>query len=128
MFKLSERSKQRLEGVDKRLIEVIEKALTISKVDFGIPEYGGIRREEEQHKLFLDGKSKCDGRYKKSKHQLGKAFDVYAYVDGKASWEVYHLSQVACAILQSSILLGYKLQWGGLWVNFLDTPHFELIE
>lgn len=128
MFKFSKRSLERLEGIDHRLVEIAKKALTISKVDFGIPEYGGLRREDEQHKLFLDGKSKADGRYKKSKHQEGKAFDIYAYVDGKASWDISHLAQVSSAILQSAILLGYDIQWGGLWVNFIDSPHFELID
>ena len=66
MYKLSEASKERLEGVDSRLLEIIDLALTISKIDFGIPRDGGIRTPEQQNKLFNDGLSKCDGYEKKS--------------------------------------------------------------
>jgi len=115
-----------MEGVDENLISIAKEALSLSKIDFGIPQYGGLRREDEQHKLFLDGKSKADGLYKKSYHQSGKALDVYAYVDGKASWSVEHLSQIACAMFQAAINQGVKLEWGGLWKNFIDMPHFQV--
>lgn len=127
-YKYSERSKIRMRGIDPRLIEVLELAITITKVDFGIPEYGGLRTQDEQHKLFTKGLSKADGLYSKSKHQSGLAFDVFAYVDGRATWDIFYMSQVACAILQAANTLGYKLSWGGLWESFIDTPHFELGE
>jgi len=128
MFQFSSRSKKRMEGVDERLVKVAEEALKLTKVDFGIPEYGGWRSPEQQHKLYLDGKSKADGLYKKSYHQSGMALDVYAYVEGKASWDEGHLAQVACAMFQAAMNLGYKIEWGGLWKNFLDMPHFQLME
>ena len=127
-FKLSNKSKERLKGVDYRLIKVIDLALAISAVDFGIPEFGGFRTTEQQAHLFEMKKSKCDGKKDKSLHQLAMAFDVYAYVDGAASWDKYHLTQVAVAILQAAGLLGYQLHWGGLWKSFVDMPHFELVE
>jgi peptidoglycan L-alanyl-D-glutamate endopeptidase CwlK len=126
MFKLSDSSKERLSGVDTRLIKIIDLALTISVIDFGIPEDGGYRTADRQKELFDKKISKCDGKKNKSKHQLAMAFDVYAYVDGKASWDKYHLTQVAAAILQSAGMLGYQLAWGGLWKNFVDMPHFQL--
>tara|TARA_R110002126_G_scaffold15506_5_gene63492 strand:- start:1708 stop:2103 length:396 start_codon:yes stop_codon:yes gene_type:complete len=127
-FKFSRNSLKRLEGVDERVLNIVKEAIKITKIDFGIPEYGGWRSPEQQHKLYLDEKSNCDGLYKKSKHQSGKAVDVYAYVDGKASWDIEYMSQIACAFLQAAIKLGYDIQWGGLWINFIDTPHFEIIE
>lgn len=127
MFELSSRSKERLSGVDTRLIKIIDLALTISLIDFGIPEYGGYRTSEQQKALFDKKLSKCDGINNKSNHQLSMAFDVYAYVDGKASWDRYHLTQVAAAILQAASMLGYSLSWGGLWKgDFTDMPHFEV--
>jgi len=128
MFKFSKRSKKRMEGVNLKLIEVAEKAILISKVDFGIPREGGVRTASQQHRLFLDGKSNADGLYKKSNHQFGNALDVYAYVDGNASWEVGDLAQIACAFLQASIESDVRIGWGGFWVSFSDMPHFELIE
>lgn len=127
-MQFSQRSLMRLEGVDERLVEVLERAINVTKIDFGIPPYGGVRTPEEQALLFKEGKSKADGYLKKSKHQDGKAVDVYAYVDGKASWEKEHLALVACAILESASRLGYRLRWGGLFSSFEDMPHFELVE
>lgn len=111
---------------DPRLVETAMLAIKISKVDFGIPEFGGKRTTTEQYELFNRGASKCDGLRIKSKHQSGLALDVYAYVDGKASWKVDHLTAVAVAMLQAANQLGYKLSWGGLWQSFKDLPHFQL--
>ena len=114
-FYLSEKSKQRLNGVDTKLREVVFLAIKITKVDFGIPAYGGIRTKEEQNQLFRDNKSKADGYIKYSRHQSGEAVDFYAYVDGEASYEPEHLSMVACALLQAASMLGVSVSWGGLW-------------
>ena len=54
-FKFSSRSISRMSNVDNRLQEIAHLALQISRVDFGIPAYGGFRSTEEQAKLF-DGK------------------------------------------------------------------------
>jgi peptidoglycan L-alanyl-D-glutamate endopeptidase CwlK len=125
-FKLSARSYERLKGVDNRIFSIIELALTITAIDFGIPKYGGLRTAVDQRNLFKAGSTKCDGIEIKSEHQSGFAFDIYAYVDGKASWDRSHLTQVAAAILQAAALLGYPLAWGGLWKSWQDMPHFQL--
>jgi peptidoglycan L-alanyl-D-glutamate endopeptidase CwlK len=128
MFKLSENSKLRRDGVDNRLIEISNLALKISTIDFGHPADAGIRTAERQNELFKTGKSLCDGYKIKSKHQSGKALDFYAYVDGKASWKIEHLTLVAAAFLQAASVLGYKLHWGGFWKTFQDYPHVELVD
>jgi len=127
-FAFSETSLRRMDGVDPRLKHIAQLALTISRVDFGIPEYGGLRTEEEQRELFDSGASKRDGKDKKSYHQSGKALDFYAYVDGRASWDELHLAMVAAAFLQAASILGHSLQWGGLWEDFQDMPHVQLLE
>ena len=125
-FKLSARSQERLNGVDNRIFNIVELALTITQVDFGIPEHGGLRGAREQRKLFDKMLSKCDGIEIESEHQSGLAFDIFAYVDGKPSWDRYHLTQVAAALLQAAALLGYPLTWGGNWKSWQDMPHFQL--
>ncbi len=126
MFQFSQRSLERREGVDRRLIEISDLAIQTSVIDFGIPEFGGLRTQKDQRGLFTQGSSRCDGITNKSFHQTGGALDVYAYVDGKASWEREHLAMVACAMLQAASTLGYKLEWGGLWP--WDMPHFQLVD
>lgn len=127
-FKLGTSSRKNLEGVNPKLIQVIEYALTKSKVDFGIPKLGGMRTSLEQRKLFIEGKSQLDGYEKKSAHQSGDAFDIFAYVDGKASYEEKDLLQCATAILHAASVHGLALEWGGLWLNFVDMPHFQITE
>lgn len=127
-FKFSQRSIERMQDVDQRLIDVATRALEISPIDFGIPQDGGLRTGDRQFELYAMGKSKADGYTKKSRHQDGGALDVYAYVDGKASWEKEHLAIVAAAMLQAAIELGVKIEWGGLWKSFQDMPHFQLVD
>lgn len=127
-FALSASSKRNLHGVTPKLIEVIELALTITGIDFGIPKDGGLRTAAQQNELFKARKSQLDGYSKKSNHQTGNAFDVFAYVNGKASWDESHLTHVATAILSAASQLGVPIKWGGHWRNFKDMPHFELAE
>lgn len=126
MFKLGSSSINNLTGIDERLISIAELAIKISPIDFGVPSTGGLRTTEDQAALFTKGVSKCDGRINKSYHQSGKAVDLYAYVEGKASWDKLQLSIIAASMLQASAQLGYELKWGGLWKSWQDYPHFEL--
>ena len=54
-FKLSRRSLDRLEGVDERLVAVVNHAITATKVDFGVIQ--GLRTLEMQKELVAKGAS-----------------------------------------------------------------------
>lgn len=125
MFKLSSNSSKNLIGINDYLIDVVELAITFTPIDFGIPKLGGYRSAKDQHKLYTDGKSKCDGYENISAHQTGSAFDFFAYVDGKASWKPIHLAQVWGAIHAAGRQLNVDLEWGGNWVSFQDMPHVQ---
>lgn len=127
-YKLSKTSLNNIREIHPELQDVVKLAIQITKVDFGIPSTGGYRTAETQHQLYLDGKSQLDGYERKSNHQTGNAVDVFAYVDGNASWDEHHLAMVACAMLEAASRLGVNLRWGGLWENFVDMPHFERVE
>ncbi len=126
MFALSQRSQKHLQGVDERLIKVVETALTLTNVDFGVPNTGGVRTAEQQLALYNAGKSTLDGYGKRSNHQDGVAVDVFAYVDGEASWDKGDLAEVATAMFAAAQVQGIKIKWGGHWKSFKDYPHFEL--
>lgn len=131
MFKFSDKSKERMRGVDDDLQRVFNYALTISPIDFGIPEDGGVRTAERQnmlHKTFKDGKrlSACDGYDDISRHQDGDALDFYAYVDGKASWNPMHLALVAAAILTAASHLGVAIEWGGFFGAKDGDPGWDM--
>ena len=49
MYKLSQRSLDRLDGLDPRLVAVVKAAIHVSKIDFGV--ICGMRTVEEQREL-----------------------------------------------------------------------------
>lgn len=137
MFALSERSKTNRIGVDPRLIQISDRAIQITKVDFGIGRDGGLRSNERQAELFKTGASKCDGVTKRSPHQDGKALDATAYIDGEEMWEHKYYAMIAVAFFQAANELGYRIRWGGMFKEGRvvdgvpygwDCPHFELVD
>ena len=126
MYKLSKRSLGRLEGINPVLIDIVKEAIKNSPYDFGIPNYGGLRTTEDQQTLFNNGVSKCDGVKRKSYHQSGNAFDIYAYVDGKASWNKSQLRLIARHIQNIAKRdFNVYLKWCGDFRSFKDMPHFQ---
>ena len=126
MYKFSKRSLRVLSTVDERLQAVFLEAIEESPIDFGIPNTGGLRTAEMQNDLYLANKSQLDGYIKPSYHQTGLAVDVYGYVDGKASWDTGHLTEIADTIKSVALRHGLKIVWGGDWTNFVDMPHFQI--
>ena len=78
-FKLSQRSRDKLEGVDAGLIAVVDYAIAVTKIDFGV--ICGLRSIEEQRELVAKGASKT----LKSKHIDGYAVDLMAYIGSSGS-------------------------------------------
>ena len=52
-YQLGKRSKDRLLGVDPRMVAVVEKAITISEQDFSV--ICGLRTVQEQEALVAQG-------------------------------------------------------------------------
>lgn len=148
-FKLSKRSLARLEGVRPELVAVVQRAITITNVDFGVIQ--GLRTIEEQRELVAKGASQT----MKSKHLTGEAVDVMAYVGSRGSWEMSLYDDIADAFKLAAIEEDVQIRWGAAWqVNdlrewdgtmqdamdeyidlrrsqgrrpFIDGPHFELM-
>ncbi len=149
MFKLSQRSIDKLNGVDDALVAVTELAIEYTKIDFGVT--CGLRTIEEQRALVDSGASQTMN----SKHITGQAVDVVAYVSGRVCWEANVYDDVADAFKIAATELGTSVRWGGAWTvpdiidwdgtmeqamnryidirrsegkrPFIDAPHFELI-
>ncbi len=147
-YKLSQRSLDRLEGVDERLQSVVKSAIGMTKTDFGV--ICGLRTIEEQRKLVDKGASKT----MKSKHIGGNAVDLMAYIGSRGSWELNLYDDLADSMKEAAIHLGVPVRWGAAWhINdirewdgtmeeamnayvdlrrsqgrrpFIDGPHFEL--
>lgn len=119
---MDQKSKERLKGVDERLVQVVELAFQHTKVPFIVTE--GLRTKERQAVLVKQGASKT----MKSKHIIGKAVDVAPIVDGKVRWDWPLFYPIADAMKAAAALLDVQIVWGGDWKTFKDGPHFELRE
>lgn len=129
MYKLSDRSLDRLEGVKPILIQIVKRGIMDSPHDFGIPLSGGFRSAADQFILFKKGASKCDGYKNKSYHQSGNALDIYIYENGKANWDKDKLQAVAFHLQEIAWMeFDIVLEWGGLWTSWQDYPHFQIKE
>ena len=154
MYHLGKKSRERLQGVNPVLIELIEDALKVSPIDFGIPRHGGLRTAQDQHELWQKGRilknstlnpslrsswevvnksqviTYTDGYERKSYHQSGNAFDVYAFINNKASWKKHHLAMVAGALMSKAKKKGINLEWGASFrsstFDGFDFPHFQI--
>lgn len=119
-YKLSQRSKRRLNGLHQDLIRVVCRAIELTEVDFTVLE--GLRTEARQQELVAAGASKT----MRSRHLTGHAVDLGAYVAGSVRWDwpLYH--KIADAMKQAAAELEVPLEWGGDWQTFKDGPHFQL--
>ena len=108
-FKLSRRSLDRLEGIDDGLQAVVKMAITLTKTDFGVVQ--GMRTIEQQKELVAKGASQT----MRSKHLEGKAFDIMAFVNGRASWELNLYDDLADAIKEAATNVGVPVCWGAAW-------------
>ena len=123
-FKLSQRSLDRMKGVDERLVNVVKRAIEISEVDFMVTE--GLRTEARQKQLVAAGASQT----MKSKHLVGKAVDLAAVVDGKIRWDFGLYYKIASAMYRAAKILNVNLTWGSVWdksVLELDDPEKDVL-
>lgn len=123
-FKLSQRSLDRMKGVDERLVNVVKRAIEISEVDFMVTE--GLRTEARQKQLVAAGASKT----MKSKHIIGKAVDLAAVVDGQVRWDFGLYYKIAKAMIRAAKILNVDLTWGAVWdksVLDLDNPEKDVL-
>ena len=108
-FRLSAASLAKLEGVDTNLASVVKRAIQITLVDFSVIE--GLRTVEQQRILVAKGASQTMD----SKHITGRAVDLMAYVDGRASWELNLYDDIALAMKYAATELKVKIRWGAAW-------------
>ena len=153
-FNLSSRSRGKLEGVHPDMVGVVERAIELTKIDFGVTY--GVRTVEEQEKLVAAGRSQT----MKSKHLIqdsgySHAVDVVAYDGSDVVWEINVYDDICDAFKQAAEEKGVAIKWGAAWSEgdfrsysgtaedammtyvdlrrsqgrrpFIDGPHFELM-
>tara|TARA_R100000234_G_C4996453_1_gene178191 strand:- start:83 stop:550 length:468 start_codon:yes stop_codon:yes gene_type:complete len=153
-FRLSQRSLDRLEGVHPDMTAVVERAIQLTDVDFGVTQ--GVRTLDEQKANVAAGRSQT----MRSKHLLqddgfSHAVDVVAYVGSDVSWELNLYDNICDAFKKAAQEVGCSIKWGAAWSEgdirsypgsaedammayvdlrrsqgrrpFIDAPHFELM-
>ncbi len=120
MFVLGSVSKNNLKGVHPDLVKVVERAISLTTVDFRVIE--GLRSKQRQVELVNKGASKTLN----SRHITGHAVDVAALVGGTIRWDWPLYDKIAKAFKQAAKELNIPIVWGGDWKTFKDGPHFEL--
>ena len=108
-YKLSQRSLDRLVGVNDDLIAVVKFAINATKTDFGVIQ--GLRTIEQQKELVAKGASQT----MKSKHLDGNAVDLMAYINGRGSWELNLYDDLADAMKEGAQMAGVAVRWGAAW-------------
>lgn len=134
MPSFSQRSQDRLNTCDPRLVEVFEEV--IKHWDCTILQ--GVRPKEEQDEYFRTGRSKV--QWPNSKHNVlnpgdkSRAVDVAPYpIDWNDTRRFDYFAGFVKGIATSK---GITLRWGGDWdgdneqkdQTFNDLPHFEIKE
>ena len=124
MPRFGKRSRERLKGVNAKLVNVLNELVKI--MDVTIIE--GVRSKERQEELLEKGKTKV----KYSRHMEGKAVDLAPYpIDWNDRERFHYMGGMVRGIGQQ---LGIKIRWGGDWDSdgeiadnkFDDLVHVEI--
>jgi peptidoglycan L-alanyl-D-glutamate endopeptidase CwlK len=131
MYTFGKMSRERLASCDDRLQRICWDAIDLGIMDFSV--ICGYRNEEEQNRLFHEGKTKLG--YPNSKHnkQLSHAVDLVPYPIDWSDHKRFHV--LAGIIITVAKCKAIDLRWGGDWdgdmdlndQSFIDLPHFELV-
>lgn len=119
-FALGSKSRTNLQGVHPHLVEVVERAIQVTPVDFQVFE--GLRTRDRQARLVAQGASQTmDSRHLPGRDGLGHAVDLVPLIDfdkdGRAElrWDWSLCCRVADAVRRASLELKVPIRWGGVW-------------
>ena len=150
-YQLSQKSLDKLKGVDERLVKVVKRTIELSPIDFMVLE--GVRTREQCMINYGKGRTaaQCQAKgvpakYAKpaaakvtwlnnpfaSKHVSGKAVDLVPY---PVDWnDLKKFDAIAKAMFAAAKELNIKIRWGADWDGDgkprergeSDSPHFEI--
>jgi peptidoglycan L-alanyl-D-glutamate endopeptidase CwlK len=140
-YVLGAQSRANLRGVHPDLIQVVERAIKLSPVDFSVLE--GVRTPARQKELYAQGRTKpgqivtwtlTSNHFAKA-DGYGHAIDLVPYpVDWEGPARFPKFDAIAKAMFTASEEVGVPIRWGADWDRDgkprergeTDSPHFEL--
>lgn len=142
-YGFGDRSRKNLEGVHPKMVDVAERAIELSDVDFFVNE--GVRTMERQKSLYAQGRTKPgpkvtwtlnSNHFKNPRTGYGHAIDVYPhpYKDTESKAFKEKQRKIAGFFFKAAAELNIPIRWGADWDmdgNYGergegDSPHFEL--
>lgn len=115
-MQLGAKSLAKLNGVNKKLVDVVKLAIQLTEQDFSVN--CGLRTLAEQKALLKAGATTTLN----SRHISGNAVDLVPFVDGKSNWDWKYVYPVAEAMRKAAKQLNVTIRWGGDWSsNFTAT-------
>lgn len=132
MFKFSQKSLNRLNGVHPQLVRLAKEVIKISPIDFGISQ--GVRTQQEQADLYAQGRTKpgkivtwtMKSKHLRQKDGYGHAFDIVCYHNGQVTWSEKFYMEMGDIFKDKAKQLGINIIWGGDFRSNKDYPHIEL--
>ena len=139
-FTLSKASLDKLQGVHPKLVDVVKRAIELTKQDFKVLE--GVRTPERQKELYAQGRTKpgpkvtwtlTSNHFVNPKTGYGHAVDLVPY---PVDWETLSkFDAIQKAMFAAAKELGVTIRWGANWnrngkpreKGETDSPHFELV-
>ena len=132
-YTLSQRSLDKLQGVNPRLVSVVKRAIELTTQDFMVLE--GLRTKERQAELYAQGRT-APGNIvtwtMQSRHTDGDAVDLVPY---PLDWnDTGKFDAISRAMFKAADELNVAIRWGADWNDNgkprekgeSDSPHFEL--
>lgn len=117
----------------------LQKLITEVAEHFDIIVVCGHRGEADQHKAFVEGKSKVDWPNGKHNALPSLAVDIAPLIGGVIEWENRQMfAYLGGFVMATAASLGIKCRWGNDWNmnhnitervkgdSWDDSPHFEL--
>ena len=103
-----------MKGVHPDMVAVVERAIELTDVDFGVTHMGSEPRQNK--KIVASGRSQT----MKSKHLIqdtgySHAVDVVAYDGSDVVWEINVYDDICDAFKQAAIEKGVAVKWGAAW-------------
>lgn len=140
-FRLGSASRTKLSAAHPDLIEVVERAILLTTVDFSVHECartlarqrtllasGASRTLNSRHIPKLPADPQASRNWVDPSKSVSHAVDLVPYVNGKLRWDWPLCFAVATAMRSASIELGIHVTWGGVWDRILlqTPPDLEL--
>ena len=153
-YVLGSRSMANLIGVHPQLVAVVRRAIRITEQDFAV--HDGLRSLAEQREFVRRGVSRTmRSKHLAQEDGCGHAVDLVPYIGSQLRWEWEPIYRIAAAVRAAAEPEAAGLRWGGVWdrrlhelgttaeqmrsavaaytrrhpgPDFIDAPHFELVE